>query len=288
MVRPHHKKSHRPSSPRKHRHVLQVAYLKDALAGEFDLRAVTLLPRDWTSLLKTSREKFIVPDRDLDAAALEAMEREESAHGGAAVVTGAPPRVVAIRVAALDAATGRLPDFQARALAVHFMASRVVVPFVDCGADEQERAHAAVEDLLCGTWAAHSSLEGVAKARATPFHAFLLGCGRSAVPWRDLRRGTRRPRVQFCLGGGRSPSGASLREVLRLRQAVRDEVFAKIEKWGRVNYVWCAAFSMASSTAIPYAGSASDRSRCEDLLQRGAVDVTPCASLGSCVQPASH
>lgn len=28
--------------------------------------------------------------------------------------------------------------------------------------------------------------------------------------------------------------------ILQIRRAVRDDVYGKIEKWGQVNYVWCA------------------------------------------------
>lgn len=179
---------------------MQVAYLKEHLAAEFDLRAVTLIARDWTSLLKTSREKFIVPDRDLDAEAMAAMEREESGYGESersGMVTGAPPRVVAVRVSALDPETGALPVFQQRVLAVHFMASRVLVPFVDCAAAEQECAHKGVEDLLCGTWAAHGSIEGVAKVRSalcTPRASPVMG-----------RRGDRRCACSFASAAARAP-----------------------------------------------------------------------------------
>jgi hypothetical protein len=74
----------------------QVCELRRALAHRHDVRAVTLLPRDWVALLKTSRNKFIVPDRETDLAALRALEAYEERMDDAAAqrpVTGAPPTV---------------------------------------------------------------------------------------------------------------------------------------------------------------------------------------------------
>lgn len=72
-----------------------------------------------------------------------------------------------MRIAALQEGTDVVPEFQLCMLAVHFMASRVVVPFIDCPPDEQERAHASVADFMHQTWPIHSTLEGIRQVRAT-------------------------------------------------------------------------------------------------------------------------
>jgi hypothetical protein len=75
-------------------------------------------------------------------------------------------QVVAVRVGALAAGSGTdVPEFKRCTLAVHFMASRIVVPFVDCSADEQEAAHAAVAEFMHDTWPAQTTLEGVQQVR---------------------------------------------------------------------------------------------------------------------------
>lgn len=60
---------------------MQVAATRDALRATHAVRAVTLLPGDWAALLKTSREKFIVPHADLDAAAMRELEALEAMDG---------------------------------------------------------------------------------------------------------------------------------------------------------------------------------------------------------------
>ena len=45
--------------------------LRRALRGRYTVRAATLQPRDWTALLKTTREKFIVPDDDAASTRLD-------------------------------------------------------------------------------------------------------------------------------------------------------------------------------------------------------------------------
>jgi hypothetical protein len=47
--------------------------------------------------------------------------------------------------------------------------------------------------------------------------------------------------VQFCAGEGGTATELDCAAVLALRSAVRDDVLARIGKWGKVNYVWCAA-----------------------------------------------
>ena len=70
-------------------------------------------------------------------------------------------QVVAVRISALDEARAGLPEFQKAMLAVHFMASRVIAPLVQCGAEEQEIAHRAAAELLGGTWDVHTTVEGL-------------------------------------------------------------------------------------------------------------------------------
>lgn len=75
----------------------QVTELKAALHGKYDTRTVSLLPRDWAALIKTTRERFIVPDHDVDEAVLAAIEEQAAGDGRRAskdvTVTGAPPQV---------------------------------------------------------------------------------------------------------------------------------------------------------------------------------------------------
>jgi hypothetical protein len=81
---------------------VQAEYLRDKLAGTYTIRSVTLIDGDWTSLLKTSRERFIVPDQELDEALLSELESDGNSRGDASqspdvrgkrVMTGAPPQV---------------------------------------------------------------------------------------------------------------------------------------------------------------------------------------------------
>jgi hypothetical protein len=72
-------------------------------------------------------------------------------------------QVVAVRITSFDEEQGKISEFQRQMLAVHFMASRVVIPFVDCPKEVQERAHEdAVGFMLC-TWPIQSTIEGVVK-----------------------------------------------------------------------------------------------------------------------------
>jgi hypothetical protein len=76
-------------------------------------------------------------------------------------------QVVVVRIAALEEGTDVVSEFQLCKIAVHFMASRVVVPFIDCSQDEQERAHASVADFMHLTWPIQSTLEGIRQVCST-------------------------------------------------------------------------------------------------------------------------
>lgn len=45
-------------------------------------------------------------------------------------------------------------------------------------------------------------------------------------------------RLQFLKGN--NDSNVSVQKALKIRKAIRKDVFGRIEKWGKVNYVWCA------------------------------------------------
>jgi hypothetical protein len=82
---------------------VQVAYLRRELAGKFNIRSVALLEDDWTSLLKTSRERFIVPDQEDDETIFAELEKDGGGGDKASksvgdnikqrIVTGSPPQV---------------------------------------------------------------------------------------------------------------------------------------------------------------------------------------------------
>jgi hypothetical protein len=87
------------------KHEAQVAYLKGRLSGSFKIRSLSLVDGDWTSLMKTTRTRFIVPDQDLDDAKLAELELDDQMDGGVAstssagsngksVVTGSTPQVL--------------------------------------------------------------------------------------------------------------------------------------------------------------------------------------------------
>lgn len=72
-------------------------------------------------------------------------------------------QVVAIRINSFNEAESKISEFQSQMLAVHFMASRVVIPFVDCSAELQEQAHEKTLDFMQCTWPVQSTMEGVLK-----------------------------------------------------------------------------------------------------------------------------
>jgi hypothetical protein len=83
--------------------MLQVAVLKGQLRGAYKIRALSLIDKDWTSLLKTTRTRFIIPDQDIDEARMEELEIDTDSEAattssgatGKSIVTGSTPEVCA-------------------------------------------------------------------------------------------------------------------------------------------------------------------------------------------------
>jgi hypothetical protein len=48
--------------------------------------------------------------------------------------------------------------------------------------------------------------------------------------------------VQFLCGSGRTT--ITVQKALQIQKAIRSEVFGRVEKWGKVNYAWCALCSL--------------------------------------------
>jgi hypothetical protein len=81
--------------------------------------------------------------------------------------------VVAVRITSFDTEKGSVTKFELGMLAVHFMASRVLVPLVDCSAELQEQAAMDTTAFMRDTWPVHTSIDDVFKVRPVHFVFYL-------------------------------------------------------------------------------------------------------------------